>query len=56
MALTKYVEKENIIVKEVILEDLTHVMKEEKFGLVRGFFERLKMYWEVYKGARLVRR
>lgn len=56
MALTKYVEKENINVIEVILEDLTHVMKEEKFGLVRGFFKRLKMYWEVYKGARLVRR
>ncbi len=56
IALTKYVEKENIKVKEVILDDLTHVMKEEKFGLIRGFGQRLRMYWEVYREARFARR
>lgn len=28
-------------------QDVTHVMKEEKYGLLRGFAERMKMYSEV---------
>ncbi|KAB2954360.1 glycosyltransferase family 2 protein [Heliorestis acidaminivorans] len=34
---------------EVLLPDLTHLMKEEKLGLVKGFKERMKMYWEIAK-------
>jgi len=34
---------------EVELVDLTHRMKEEKFGLVRGMQARMKMYWEIAK-------
>jgi len=49
VALTKYAKDNNLPVKEVILEDLTHVMKEEKLGLVRGFVARMKMYWEIAK-------
>ena len=49
MALTKYVENSDIRVEKVILEDLTHIMKEEKLGLVRGFTERMRMYMDIIK-------
>ena len=49
VALTKYAKDNNLPVKEVILKDLTHVMKEEKLGLIRGFVARMKMYWEIAK-------
>jgi len=49
VALTKYARDNQLPVKEVILEDLTHVMKEEKLGLIRGFVARMKMYWEIAK-------
>lgn len=50
--LTKYAVKHKLKVKEVILEDLTHVMKEEKLGFVKGFASRMKMYWEIAKNAK----
>jgi len=37
----------------VHLPNLSHVMKEEKLGLVRGFAYRMKMYWEIAKNLRL---
>lgn len=49
VAVTKYARTHNIRVKEVPLYNLTHMMKEEKFGLVKGFSERVKMYWDVMK-------
>ncbi|HHY13577.1 MAG TPA: hypothetical protein GX526_02915 [Thermoanaerobacterales bacterium] len=49
MALTKYVENTDISVEKVILEDLTHIMKEEKLGLVKGFTERMRMYMDIIK-------
>lgn len=52
IALTNYVEETGIEVKEVILKDMTHVMKEEKLGLLRGFAARMKMYWEIAKYVR----
>lgn len=36
---------------EVLLYGLTHVLKEEKFGLARGFQARLKMYYEALRTA-----
>jgi glycosyltransferase involved in cell wall biosynthesis len=56
MALTIQAEKQNCRVCEVFLEDLTHVTKEEKLGLARGFLQRIKMYWQIVRGARLARR
>lgn len=47
VALTRYVHEHRLRVKEVLLHDLTHIMKEEKFGLVKGFMARIKMYWEI---------
>jgi glycosyltransferase involved in cell wall biosynthesis len=50
--LTKYAVKHKLKVKEVVLEDLTHVMKEEKLGFVKGFAYRMKMYWEIAKNVK----
>jgi polyisoprenyl-phosphate glycosyltransferase len=49
MALTKYIEKRGLRQREVQLEAITHIMKEEKLGLIKGFSARMKMYWEVAK-------
>jgi glycosyltransferase involved in cell wall biosynthesis len=49
VALTKYAKDNHLPVKEVILEGLTHVMKEEKLGLIKGFVARMKMYWDIAK-------
>ncbi len=49
VALTKYAKRENIKVEFVDLYDITHLMKEEKRGLIRGFLERLKMYYQLLR-------
>ncbi len=48
-ALTRFVKAEGIIVQEVELKEMSHRMKEEKLGLVKGFAARMKMYWEIAK-------
>lgn len=49
VALTRYVKKNDIRIKEVELKHVSHVMKEEKRGIIRGFTERLKMYGDIVK-------
>lgn len=49
IALTRHIRKHNIPLTIVPLENLTHRMKEEKLGLLRGFVARMKMYWEIMK-------
>ncbi|MCR1898112.1 glycosyltransferase family 2 protein [Irregularibacter muris] len=49
VALTRYVRKNNIPSVGVPMANMTHVMKEEKLGLFKGFSARLKMYWEIIK-------
>ncbi|MDD2421096.1 MAG: glycosyltransferase family 2 protein [Heliobacteriaceae bacterium] len=50
VALTRhFAHTENLRKAEVVLPDLTHLMKEEKMGLVKGFKARMKMYWEIAK-------
>ncbi|MFA5523357.1 MAG: glycosyltransferase family 2 protein [Tissierellales bacterium] len=49
VALTKNVIKNNARTKEIVLENLTHVMKEKKLGVMRGIISRLKMYWDILK-------
>lgn len=49
VALTKFINEHKLHVKEVMLADMSHVMKEEKMGLVKGFMARVKMYWEIAK-------
>lgn len=47
VALTRFVVRNRLTVKRVSLAGLTHRMKEEKLGLVRGFASRLKMYYDI---------
>jgi hypothetical protein len=52
VALTKHVQRMQFKVKNVEMKDLTHIMKEEKLGFVRGFKARLKMYYDILKCLR----
>lgn len=47
MALKLMADREKIKVKEVFLNDLTHVMKEEKRGFLIGLISRIKMYLDI---------
>lgn len=47
MVLTRYARKYNLKVMEVPLYGVTHAMKEEKMGVMRGMAARVKMYWEI---------
>jgi glycosyltransferase involved in cell wall biosynthesis len=51
-ALTRFAKDQGMKVKKVLLPDMSHVMKEEKLGLVKGFAARMKMYWEIAKNAK----
>lgn len=51
VAINRYLKKNGVRVKLTKLSGLTHVMKEEKLGLVKGFKERVKMYWEIIKNS-----
>ncbi len=46
-ALTLFFRKNNLPMKTVLLSNLYHVVKERKFGFFRGFYLRLKMYWQI---------
>lgn len=49
IALTRFVKSAGISFKEVELKQMSHLMKEEKLGLIKGFKARMKMYWEIAK-------
>ncbi|NLJ41186.1 MAG: glycosyltransferase family 2 protein [Clostridiales bacterium] len=49
MAITRLAKRSDLRVVEILLEETTHAMKEEKLGLVRGMASRAKMYWEIMK-------
>ncbi len=49
VAITKIVEAKKLAVQEVPLRCLTHVTKEEKLGVFKGFAARMKMYWEIVR-------
>ena len=51
LMLNHYAEDHDLTVVEVELAGMTHMMKEEKMGLTRGFAARLKMYWDIVKVA-----
>ncbi len=55
VALNNYVKENNCRLEQVYLKDLTHVMKEEKRGLIRGVASRLQMYWDIVKNIILRR-
>lgn len=47
--LTIHVRKNKIAYETVFLENLTHLVKEKKKGLIRGFIYRMKMYYEILR-------
>ena len=49
LALNRFMESSGVRVQEVLLHDMSHVMKEEKFGVWKGMAARMKMYWEIIK-------
>ncbi len=51
VALTRHINNKGYRVVEVPLEEMSHRMKEEKLGLVKGVAARLKMYYEILKYA-----
>jgi polyisoprenyl-phosphate glycosyltransferase len=51
VALTRHVKDRGYKVAEVPLEEMSHRMKEEKLGLVKGMAARIKMYYEILKYA-----
>ena len=51
--LTHYAQQKNIQTVYIQLPKMSHVMKEEKLGLVKGFASRMKMYWEIAKNVRM---
>lgn len=53
VAITRYFKKNNIPTIGVPMSNLTHVMKEEKLGLIKGLGARLKMYWEIVKTIKI---
>lgn len=46
-ALNDHLKRKGVSMLEVPLSGASHLMKEEKHGLLPGFARRLKMYWEI---------
>lgn len=49
VVLTIHANKNSYNVKEVYLDQVTHLTKEEKLGFTHGFLSRLKMYKDILK-------
>ncbi len=58
VALTCYVQENGLRVKKISLPHVSHVMKEEKLGLLIGFASRMRMYRDIiqYRLHRQTRR
>ncbi|NLY54178.1 MAG: hypothetical protein GX060_06145 [Firmicutes bacterium] len=46
---TRFAKTHGITYEEVIMPEVSQIMKEEKFGLIDGFSRRLRMYWEIVR-------
>jgi glycosyltransferase involved in cell wall biosynthesis len=49
LAITYYVRHNGYATSRVVIRGVTHPMKEEKLGPVRGTFSRANMYWQMSK-------
>lgn len=49
VVITRHAKSIGIKTAEVILSDLTQVMKEEKLGVVKGVSARMRMYQDIFK-------
>ncbi len=48
LSITREAIQQELRVKKVLLEGLTHKTKEEKIGPIKGFLARMKMCWQVF--------
>jgi len=55
IALTRYAQQSGAKIKEVIINDVTHITKEEKLGIAKGTWARLGMYSDMVKNYLLAR-
>lgn len=49
LMLTKKASEKQLRILKVPLDNVSHVMKEEKMGISKGLMARFKMYWEIAK-------
>lgn len=49
VVLTRSLRRRQVLARKVQLANITHLTKEEKLGLVRGFASRMRMYWEIVR-------
>ncbi len=47
VALNNHIKKSKVRLKKVVLNNMSHVTKEEKLGFLKGVNARMKMYWEI---------
>ncbi len=47
VALNNHIKKSKLRLEKVVLSNMSHVMKEEKLGFLKGVNARMKMYWEI---------
>lgn len=47
VVVNRHLQGAGVPVAEILLHNVTQVMKEEKSGLVRGVMSRLRMYWQI---------
>ena len=53
IALTHFAQKHDWTIKKVVLKGVTQVMKEEKYGLIKGAKARFRMYWDILKNMKV---
>jgi hypothetical protein len=49
LAIHRTLKKLGVTVQEVVLKDVSQILKEEKRGLYKGLAARMKMYWEILR-------
>ncbi|MBS3939234.1 MAG: glycosyltransferase family 2 protein [Peptococcaceae bacterium] len=49
VVVNRHLQATGVPVEEILLHNVTQVMKEEKSGLVRGAISRLRMYWQIFQ-------
>ncbi len=49
IALTRHIKSQKFKVTKIVLSEMSHIIKEEKLGVVKGFAARIKMYWEIIR-------
>jgi glycosyltransferase involved in cell wall biosynthesis len=49
LAITYFVRHQGYVRKDIILQGITHPMKEEKLGPLRGAASRAHMYWQMWR-------